>query len=161
MNPTTPSTVQNTARDLSQCARCGANTEPMRPRDVKTGSYFAPRWVLGAVCVDAAACAERAAARDAHMDERWALTEAGRQYLEERDPVISLTAEPGVYVADSQTVTGITYTLTAPSGEPVCSCPGYFYSGHCKHARQLGRILAGRAVLTWREQGEQLPLAVA
>ena len=83
----TPSAVQSTARDLSQCVRCGANTEPLKAKDLKAGSYFAPRWILAAVCVDSAACAERVRARDADtaakwLEQRYTITLAGLAALQ-------------------------------------------------------------------------------
>jgi hypothetical protein len=50
---------QNSPRDMSQCVYCGASHEPMKPKDIKTGTFFAPRWLLAAVCVDSVACAQR------------------------------------------------------------------------------------------------------
>lgn len=66
----THTTPDQTARDFSQCARCGANNEPLRGKDLKTGSYFAPHWVLAAVCVDTLACALRVKARDLDTDRK-------------------------------------------------------------------------------------------
>jgi hypothetical protein len=77
VKPQTPSTDQHTARDYSHCVFCGASGVPMFPHDVRTDrpGYA---WILGAKCIDVRACAERACARDAHMDERFTLTAAGR-----------------------------------------------------------------------------------
>jgi hypothetical protein len=72
--------VQDTKRDWSQCAYCGATDQPMRAKDVKIAPH-GYAWWLAAACSDVAACAQRIRERDAHLDQRWTLTLAGREAL--------------------------------------------------------------------------------
>jgi hypothetical protein len=75
--PTTTSIApKSTPTRETSCAYCGATDEPMRGKDLRV--IGARTWRLASACVDDRACTQRARQRDQHLDEVWALTEAGR-----------------------------------------------------------------------------------
>jgi hypothetical protein len=136
--------IQDTTRDMTECATCGATDAQLVGHDVRT----ATGWRLDAVCADSYACSQRRQARDAHLDERYELTPAGYAVLDESVPAIHHTSAPGRYVADSQTTAGVRYALEVlPDGRVACTCRGWEFHGHCKHADATTRVLSGRAIL--------------
>jgi hypothetical protein len=76
MNPVPSTAIQDSSVRETQCAFCGASDSPMRGKDLR--SHTGHTWRLASACIDSHACSKRARDRDAHMDQRYSLTEAGR-----------------------------------------------------------------------------------
>jgi hypothetical protein len=139
--------TQDTKRDYSQCASCGASDQFLVVKDVPIGTP-GYAWHLVAVCRDAHGCADRRRQRDQHLDQRFELTPTGYGVLDESAPTIHHTSTPGRFVADSQTAGGVRYALEVlPDGRVACTCRGWEFHGHCKHADATTRVLRGRAML--------------
>jgi hypothetical protein len=78
MNPNLESQPTIGPRVIGWCCYCG-NSDPCDPY---VHLYDEDGTAHRLYCSDEAACIERAKARDQHMDERWAITPAGRELLQ-------------------------------------------------------------------------------
>jgi hypothetical protein len=76
-----PKAHRSPKRDWSQCCYCGIEGEPLTAKDLPLRAPGGFAWRLAAACVNTRGCGERIRARDAHMDQRFTITEAGRAAL--------------------------------------------------------------------------------